>query len=369
MRPAKVFSYRRTAQLVMLAVVVVIGVQFTLWLGPQLAGRWPQVGRPAGVEGFLPIDGMMALRHFLDTGVVDPIHPAALAIFLGICLMSVVVAKSFCSHLCPVGLFSEFLGRTGFRVTGKRLTPPKWIDIPLRSLKYLVLGFFVWAVWFSLSPRGIDAFLHSPYAKLVDVKMWLFFAHPSRLTIAVLGALVVASVFVRDFWCRYLCPYGALLGMLGRLAPFKVTRDPDVCTDCRACTNVCPARLEVHRMTRVASFECTSCQDCVMACPVDGCLAVRSPFARSSKRWLRPIVATGLALGMYLAVLGLFRLTGHWSTAIPAAEYHRRLPEVTSPLYTHVGGVAMAEGSGAPTSRAAVPHASPPGESSSHPLQ
>ncbi len=354
MRPPEVSKYRRIAQLVMLAVVVVIGIQFTLWVEPQLGGAWPRVGRPAGVEGFLPIDGMMAFRHLLHTGAIDAIHPAALAVFLGICLMSAIVAKSFCSHLCPIGFLSEMLGRIGYRLTGKRHTPPKWIDIPLRSLKYLVLGFFVWAVWFSLSPGGVDAFLHSPYAKLVDVKMWLFFAHPSRLTIAVLGVLVVASVFVRDFWCRYLCPYGALLGMLGRLAPFKVTRDPELCTDCHACTRVCPARLPVHRMTRVASFECTSCQDCVMACPVEGCLTVRAPLVRTSKRWwLRPAIATALALGVYLAVLGLFRLTGHWKTEIPAAEYHRRIPAISSPLYTHVGGVAMAEESDGTPVRAA----------------
>ena len=79
-----------------------------------------------------------------------------------------------------------------------------------------------WAIWYAMSPREVEAFLNSPYAKVVDAKMWLFFAHPSRLTISVLGILVVGSVFVRDLWCRYLCPYGALVGVLGRLAPFKV---------------------------------------------------------------------------------------------------------------------------------------------------
>lgn len=339
----KVLKQRRVAQWTMMAVVLVIGVQFTAWIKPQLVGLWPRVGRPAGAEGFLPIDGMLAFRHFLHTGVVDAIHPAALAIFLGICLMSAVVAKSFCSHLCPVGLVSELLGRLGLRLTGRRLTPPKWLDIPLRSLKYLLLGFFVWAIWFTMDPQGVDAFLHSPYAKLVDAKMWLFFAHPSRLTVAVLGVLGVGSIFIRDLWCRYLCPYGALLGLLGRLAPFKVTRDPDLCTDCHACTRVCPARLQVHDMTRVASVECSSCQDCVLACPVEGCLVVRPPLVVKSRRWLRPAVATGLALAIYLVVIGGFRLAGHWHTSVTAAEYHQRLREINSPLYTHVGGTAMTE--------------------------
>jgi polyferredoxin len=295
------------------------------------------------VEAFLPIDGMMGLRHLLHTGAVDPIHPAGLAIFIGICLMSVVVAKSFCSHLCPFGLLSELLGRLGIRLQGRTMTPPKWLDIPLRGLKYLLLGFFVWAIWFAKDPRAVESFLASPYAKIVDAKMWLFFAPPSRLTIGVLGVLVVGSVFVRDLWCRYLCPYGALVGIFGFLAPLKVTRDPEVCTDCHECSKVCPARLPVHGMKRVASVECTSCQDCVVACPVEGCLAVRPPFEAGRSRWLRPVVASVLAIGLYLVVITGFRVSGNWTTSVSEAEFHERLQEIDSPLYTHVGGQAMTE--------------------------
>ncbi|MFV2073692.1 MAG: 4Fe-4S binding protein, partial [Thermoanaerobaculales bacterium] len=261
----------------------------------------------------------------------------------GICLMSLVVAKSFCSHICPVGLVSELLGRLGIRLVGRTLTPPWWIDVPLRGLKYLLLGFFAWAVWYTMDPRAVEAFLLSPYAKVVDAKMWLFFANPSRVTIAVIGVLVVGSVFVRDLWCRYLCPYGALVGILGRFAPLKVTRAPELCTDCKSCTEVCPARLPVHTMQRVASVECTSCQDCVVVCPVSSCLVIRPPSITGPKLWLRPAVAVALAVGLYLTVVFGFQVAGHWHTSITEAEYNQRLQEITSPLYTHVGGTAMAE--------------------------
>jgi polyferredoxin len=339
----KVLKLRRAIQWVMTAIVILIGVQFSLWVMPHLDGRWPSVSRPPGVEAFLPIDAMLGLRHLLNAGVVDAIHPAGLAIFIGICLMSLIVAKSFCSHICPIGLLSELLGRFGVRLTGTTLSPPKWLDIPLRGLKFLLLGFFVWAIWFAMDPRGVEAFLASPYAKVVDAKMWLFFADPSRLTIAVLGVLVVGSIFVRDLWCRYLCPYGALVGMLGRLAPLKVTRDPELCTDCRSCTAVCPARLQVHAMQRVASIECNSCQDCVVACPVSSCLAVRPPRLAGARVWLRPVTAAALAVGLYLTVIVGFKASGNWHTSLSEEEYHRRLQEIHSPLYTHVGGTAMTE--------------------------
>ncbi len=339
----KVLTFRRVTQWTMTTVVVLIGIQFSLWVRPHLAGHWPSASRPPGVEGFLPIDAMLGLRHLIHQGTVDAIHPAGLAIFIGICLMSVVVAKSFCSYLCPVGLLSELLGRLGIRLVGRTLTPPRWLDIPLRGLKFLLLGFFAWAVWYTMSPRAVEAFLASPYARVVDAKMWLFFAEPTRLTIAVLGILVVASIFVRDLWCRYLCPYGALVGLLGRLAPLKITRNPEICTDCHSCTEVCPARLQVHTMQRVASIECTSCQDCVVSCPVESCLVVRPPKPFGRRVWLRPVTAAIVAVGLYLVVIVGFQAAGHWHTSITEEEYHRRLQELDSPLYTHVGGTAMTE--------------------------
>jgi polyferredoxin len=317
--------------------VIAIGVQFTLWVKAHLAGAPPPVPRPAGVEGFLPINAMLTLKHLLLTGVVDAVHPAGLAIFIAICLMSFALARSFCSHICPVGLASELLGRGGAHALGRNLKVPRWLDLPLRGLKLFLLGFFAWVIWVKMDASSIAAFISSPYAKVADAKMWLYFAHPTRLTVAVIGLLVVGSFFIRDLWCRYLCPCGALLGLLGRLAPLKVARDESLC-GCRKCT--APARTP----------RCTACsgdldrvhrlRDCVMACPVKDCLAVR---AADPHRLLRPATAAAVAVGIWLAVVAGFRLAGHWQTEVSEAEYRRRLVEIDSPVYTHVGGMAAAE--------------------------
>jgi polyferredoxin len=117
-----------------------------------------------------------------------------------------------------------------------------------------------------MDARAVAAFLESPYNTVVDAKMWLFFAAPSRLTVAVIGVLVVGSIFVRDLWCRYLCPYGALLGVLGRLAPLKVTRDEDLCTGCEGCTRACPARCLSIACSGWRRSSARAARDCVVAC-------------------------------------------------------------------------------------------------------
>lgn len=341
-KPSPVIRTRRVVQVAFLALVVWLGVQFTLWALAHTAGRASAFSRPPGVEGFLPISALMSLRLALAGGGIHPVHPAGLAILVAVLAMSALVAKSFCSHICPVGTVSEGLGRLGARLLGRTWLLPGWLDVPLRALKYVLLAFFLWATWVALDPPGVRAFLDSPYNKVADTKMLLFFAHPSRVTVGVLGVLVIGSVLVRDLWCRYLCPYGALLGVLGRIAPLKVTRDPSTCIDCRKCTKVCPARLPVHGMARMDSVECTSCQDCVAVCPIRDCLAVR-PARHVGIQLLRPALAVGLAAGIFLGVTVAFRVSGHWRGGVSEGEYSRRLQEIDSPLYTHVGGMAAAE--------------------------
>lgn len=342
------FRMRHVVQAGFLALVVVIGVQFSLWAFALIAGRPATVARPPGVEGFLPISALMSLRVWLAGYGIHPVHPAGLGILVAVLVMSAVVAKSFCSHVCPVGTLSEALGRLGVRLLGRTWVVPRWLDVPLRSLKFLILGFFVWATWLAMSAPAARGFLDSPYNRVADVKMMLFFAHPTRVTIAVLGVLVVGSVLVRDVWCRYLCPYGALIGLLGRVAPFKVTRDAAACTDCRACTRACPARLPVHAMRRVASIECTSCQDCVAACPVKDCLAVRLPGPALGRRAVRPRTVIVAAAALFLAIVAGFRLAGHWRSSVSEQEYTARLVHIESSLYTHFAGAGGVPESPAP---------------------
>jgi polyferredoxin len=162
--------------------------------------------RPPGVDGFLPISSLMSFYLFLKTGVVHSAHPAGVFIFLSIILMSFAFGKSFCSWLCPVGFISELVGDFGERIMKKifrmkkKLTLPKWIDYPLRSLKYLMLGFLFYSVFFLMTDTAIKAFLDSPYNLTADIKMYYFFADISRAVLIISASLIILSSFLRNFW-------------------------------------------------------------------------------------------------------------------------------------------------------------------------
>jgi len=321
-RPDRSQRLRRGFQLAFLALNVWIGAQFVLFVRYyESGGRGTLVSRPAGVEGWLPIASLMNLKVFLETGVVPRVHPAGMFLLLAFLAISWLLRKSFCSWLCPVGTLSEYLWRLGTRTFHRNWRLPRWLDLPLRSFKYILLGLFLYAVG-SMSVPGILAFLEGPYGLISDVKMLNFFRFLSVTGVAVLAVLVVLSVLVQNFWCRYLCPYGALMGLAALASPLRIRRETSLCIDCAKCAKACPAVLPVDKLLRIQSVECTACLECVAACPVEGALLMMAPRRRAVPAWM---IATAVAV-LFLGTFAYANWTGHWRTDLPERLYLQLIP-------------------------------------------
>src|SRR3990172_1332281 len=152
-----------------------VGVRFWQWVRYyETGGAMPWASRPPGVEGWLPIAALMNLKHFLLTGLVPEIHAAGMFLLAAFLAMAFLLRKAFCSWLCPVGTVSEWLWQGGRELFGRSWALPRWAELPLRSLKYILLGLFLYAVG-SMSTGDIRPFLESPYGLIADVKMLDFF--------------------------------------------------------------------------------------------------------------------------------------------------------------------------------------------------
>jgi polyferredoxin len=331
-------ALRRGYQFAFLLLNVWLGGRFYLWVRHfETAGRSPYVPRPAGVEGWLPIAGMMNLKYFLVTRHIPALHPAAMFLLVTFLAISFLFRKAFCSWLCPVGTVSEYLGKLGKKVFGLNFHLPRWVDIPLRGLKYLLLGFFVWAVS-SMSANAIAAFLRSPYGIVADVKMLNFFRFIGQTGLIVLGMLVVASVFVQNFWCRYLCPYGALLGITSVFSPLRIRRNLETCIDCAKCAKVCPSNLPVDQLVTIKSAECTGCLGCVAVCPAEGALQMAA--AQTSRRMPTWAFAAGVAV-LFFGIIGFAKTVGYWKSDIPQAVYKQLVPHANEASHPMPGDPAL----------------------------
>lgn len=315
-------ALRRTVQLAFLLLNLWIGVQFYLFVRYyETGGRSLRVDRPAGVEGWLPIASLMNLKALVFTGELPSVHPAGTLLLIAFLASSWIFRRSFCSWLCPVGTASEYLWRLGRRVMKRNFRLPRMVDVPLRGIKYLLLGFFVYLI-VAMSVRSIRAFLDTPYGTIDDVKMLNLFRDPGIATAIVLAILLIGSFIVQNFWCRYFCPYGALMGLASLASPLRIRREAALCIDCAKCAKACPSALPVDQLVTIKSAECLGCMQCVAACPAEGALFMSVPRRRRIPAWA---VAAGVAT-LFLGVYAFGRWTNQWDTHLPDDTYFQLVP-------------------------------------------
>jgi polyferredoxin len=314
-----------------------IGIEFLLYVNQLELGQEITVSRPPGVEAFLPISALISLKYWVTTGIFNTIHPSALVLLLTFVVISVLLKKGFCSWICPFGLFSEFLTKIHKKIFDRQFKLPRWLDYPLRSLKYLLLLFFAYAVFVEMSVSSLKHFIYSPYNRVADIKMLQFFTHMDDMTMWILILLVLFSIAIPFSWCRYLCPYGAFLGMLSWLSPFKINRNKKTCIDCEECTLVCPSNISVHKSKTVFSDECHACLQCVDVCPEKDTLYLS--VLNNKHKMKRKIYAFSV-IGIFLFGIVLANIFGVWHNSIKDEEYKIHIKNLNKPEYFHDRGEA-----------------------------
>jgi len=317
-------STRRVVQIIFLVTIILIGYKFHSFTTQLATGIIPDIDRPPGVEGFLPISALISLKYFFQSGIINDVHPSGLLIFLFISALSFLIKKSFCSYVCPIGFLSEMLSKIHFKIFKKGLRVNKFIDYPLRLIKYGLLIFFIYTIFFKMGEFAIKQFLYSSYNIIADIKMLTFFTDLSMRTAIIFSSLIILSVLIRNFWCRYLCPYGALLGFLSFFSPFKIRRNEDTCVSCGKCDKVCPSSINVSKALNIISDECFACGKCIDVCPEKGTLFLSLPRKVFK---LKPVTVSLIAVFIFSGGFFLAQHTGNWQNNISKKEYMNHMVE------------------------------------------
>ena len=267
-------------------------------------------GKPVGVDALCPFGGVETLYSLIaGAGFVEKTAASALVLLVGSLGMALVMRRSFCGQVCPLGALQGLFGSIGGKLFRKRPEVPKAIDRPARFLKYGILVFF--AVWTwqaaSLVMRPYDPWV--AYAHVTSSELLVEFG----VGAALLGLSLAGSLIYERFFCKYLCPTGALLGLMSKVSLLGIKRDENACIDCSACDKACPMNIDVSTAQSVTSSECISCNECVNACPAAGALEVK----RGRERAMSPTLVTGIVVGLVTAVIAVSTAAGVFAWRMP----------------------------------------------------
>lgn len=219
----------------------------------------------SSIHSICPFGGVASVYQFFTQGTfLQKIHESSFVLMVIVLLLTILFGPVFCGWLCPLGSIQEWVGKLGKRIFKKKFNRfiPYKVDRYLRFARYLVLALVLYkmAVTAKLLFQDVDPY----YA------MFNFFT--GEVTIAALSILVVTlilSLFIERPWCKYACPYGALLGLSNLFRIFKIRRISSTCVNCGACDRACPMNIKISDCHAVRNHQCISCLKCTSeySCP------------------------------------------------------------------------------------------------------
>ncbi len=180
----------------------------------------------------------------------------------------------FCSWICPMGTFQEWIGWLGKKVFKKKYNRfiPYSIDKYLRWLRY---GVLVWVLYMTAVSGTLIFQDFDPYYALFQ-----FWTGEVAFTgFITLGIVIILSLFVERPFCKYACPYGAVLGVFNIFRIVPLRRNPITCIDCGACDRICPVNIPVSKLLIVRDHQCISCYECTSVdgvCPIPDTMEFRT---------------------------------------------------------------------------------------------
>lgn len=254
-------------------------------------------GAPS-IHALCPYGGLESLYALMTSGTwIQKIFSGTFIIFIVSVVLAIVFRRSFCGLICPFGAIQEFFGMLGQKILGKRFSMPRKIDQPLRYLKYIVLMITAVAAWVTGSlwmgpydPWAAYSHIFSGFGELME---------EYSVGFAILILTIFGSMLYDRFFCKYLCPMGAFLGIVSKTSPNKIARNDEKCIDCEICTRRCPVNLDVAKSKEITSAECINCQICTLSCPKEGALEIKQ-----GKKKLQPMILILSVLIIYFG--GIF---------------------------------------------------------------
>ena len=260
-RPRSIWL-RRVVQIFFFVFIALISINHTL----AESGSGIPLLSSASLHSLCPFGGVVTIYQYATVGTfVQKIHESAFVLMAIGFVLAILFGPVFCGWVCPLGTVQEWVAKWGKKLFKRRYNHfvPTKLDKVLRYARYLVLA---WVVYVTATSSALIFADYDPYFALFN--FWSSEVAIGGLVI--LGLTLVLSLFVERPWCKYACPYGAVLGITNLFRVFKIKRSELTCKADGACSIMCPMNIPVDTVKTVRDHQCISCLECTSEaiCPV-----------------------------------------------------------------------------------------------------
>ena len=275
----KKVKIRTWIQLILFILIALIAVNHTL----AESGRGIPFLGSASLHAVCPFGGVVSLYNLVTAGTfVKKTHESSLVLMYIIFASALLMGPLFCGWICPMGTFQEWIGKIGRKIFKKKYNRfiPYSFDKYLRYLRYGVLA---WVVYMTAVSGKLIFQDFDPYYTLFQ-----FWTGEVAITgFLTLGVVIILSLFVERPFCKYACPYGAVLGVFNLFRIIPLRRNPNTCIDCKLCDRVCPMNITVSKTGKVINHQCISCYECTSddgVCPVPETMEFRTGRYKAGRK-------------------------------------------------------------------------------------
>jgi len=260
-RPRSIWI-RRIVQIFFFIFIALISVNHSL----AESGNGIPLLASASLHSLCPFGGVATIYQYATVGTfVQKIHESAFVLMVIGFVLAILFGPVFCGWVCPLGTIQEWVAKWGKKLFRRRYNHfvPTRIDNLLRYIRYLVLA---WVVYVTAVTGTLIFADYDPYFALFN--FWS--GEVAWTALAILGLTLGLSLFVERPWCKYACPYGAVLGISNLFRVFKIKRVESTCKADGACSIMCPMNIPVDSIKTVRDHQCISCLECTSEaiCPV-----------------------------------------------------------------------------------------------------
>lgn len=216
--------------------------------------------------------------------------------FLAVILLTILLGRFFCGWMCAFGTFNDVIHIISKKVFKINFIVDKEVDAVLKYVKYVILLMLIVVSW----TMGSKIFQGtSPWDAFGQITNFPEVLYSYTFGVIILILIAVGAMFIERFFCRYLCPLGAVFTIMSKLSLFKIKKPNEKCGKCRLCTNNCSMGLPLYKVNNVRGGECINCFKCVETCPRKN---VKATIANEE---INPALASSIAVAAFVGVYSI----------------------------------------------------------------